>query len=621
MKAEFLRTLLICLAGFLLANGTSAAAELRPNILWLTSEDHGPHLGCYGDDFATTPSVDALAKRGLRYTHAWSNAPVCAPARTTLIAGLYASSTGGEHMRSMVPFPAGKQMFPQLLRDAGYYCTNNVKEDYNVATPGRPWDDSSRKAHWRNRAAEQPFFAVFNSGKSHESQIRKRPHQAIHDPAKVRLPAYHPDTPEARQDWAQYYDVVSEADADAGERLKELDEAGLAEDTIVFYFADHGSGMPRNKRWPCNQGLHVPLVVHIPEKFKDLWPDDYAPGGTSDRLVSFVDFAPTVLSLAGVEPPSWLEGHAFLGKYSIPPQPFAFGFRGRMDEKIDLVRSVTDGRYVYVRNYHPHRIYGQYLNYMFQTPTTRVWHRLHIEGSLNPAQNAFWQQKPPEELYDLETDRDEVHNLAGSAEHRAVLEKLRAALQSHILETRDLGFLTEAEMHERASGCSPYDMAREPGKYPLERILATAELAANRDAEAIPALVQGCEDEDSAVRTWAVTGLLVRERAGVAAGHGTLVSLLADPSPSVRVVAAEALARFGEPGDETLALRVLADHADASKQGVFVAVAALNSIDHLGPHAEPLRAVLRKQPAVRAPHARYDSYVGRLLNPNDSPTD
>jgi len=621
MKLRLAITCAICATSLLASWIEASAADVRPNIIWLTSEDHGPHMGCYGDDYATTPNVDALANRGLRYLHAWSNAPVCAPARTTLISGLYASSTGAEHMRSMVPFPAGKQMFPHLLRESGYYCTNNAKEDYNIETAGQPWDDSSRRAHWRNRSPRQPFFAVFNSTKSHESQIRRRPHQAIHDPAKVRLPAYHPDTPEVREDWAQYYDVVSEADADAGERLKELEAGGLAEDTVVFYFADHGSGMPRNKRWPCDQGLHVPLVVYIPEKFQHLRPADYAPGGTSERLVSFVDFAPTVLSLAGVKPPSWLEGQAFLGKFIAPPQPFVFGFRGRMDEKIDLVRSVTDGRYVYVRNYLPHRIYGQYLNYMFQTPTTRVWHQLHTEGKLNPAQDAFWRAKPSEELYDLATDRDEIHNLSDSVKHQGVLEKLRVALQHHMLETRDLGLLPEAEMHERSGGRSPYDMAREPGKYPLERILSTAELAANRDPQSLPALVQGCEDEDGGVRFWAVTGLLIREKKGVAAGHGTLVSLLADPSPSVRVAAAEVLARFGEPADETLALRVLTDHADASGQGVFVAVAALNAIDHLGARAEPIRAALRKRPAVRTPHPRYDSYVGRLLKPNDPPAE
>src|SRR3569623_373537 len=183
---------------------------------------------------------------------------------------MYPRSTGSEHMRSMVPYPSGKKMYPQFLREAGYYCTNNSKEDYNLTKPGEVWDKSGA-AHWKNRAKGQPFFAVFNCTKSHESQIRKRPHEKIHDPAKVRVPAYHPDTPEVREDWAQYYDQVSEADAVAGEHLAELAEAGLTEDTIVFYYADHGSGMPRNKRWPRESGLHVPLVDYIPEKFKVLW--------------------------------------------------------------------------------------------------------------------------------------------------------------------------------------------------------------------------------------------------------------------------------------------------------------------------------------------------------------
>ena len=300
----------------LLVTVYAVAAELpRPNILWITSEDHGQQMGCYGDALATTPNVDKLAARGMIYTHVWSCAPVCAPARTTLISGIYAQSTGGEHMRSLVAFPAGKKMFPQLLRDAGYYCSNNSKEDYNLAKPGKVWDESSKKAHWRNRTTGQPFFVVFNSEKSHESKIRARPHTLIHDPAKVRVPPYHPDTPEVRRDWAQYYDIVSEADADAGKLLVQLDADGLAENTIVFYFGDHGSGMPRSKRWPYDSGLRVPLVVFIPEKFKDLRPPDYKVGGTSDRLVSFVDCAPTVLSLAGVKAPEWMQGRAFLGKF------------------------------------------------------------------------------------------------------------------------------------------------------------------------------------------------------------------------------------------------------------------------------------------------------------------
>ncbi|HVR76562.1 MAG TPA: sulfatase-like hydrolase/transferase, partial [Planctomycetota bacterium] len=349
----------------------------RPNILWITCEDMGPHLGCYGSPDAVTPGLDSFAARSLRYLNVWSNAPVCAPARTAIISGLYPTSTGSEHMRSLVRLPDGFRMFPQLLRDAGYYCANNAKEDYNLEKPGQVWDDSSRRAHWRNRKPGQPFFAVFNLEITHESKIRSRPHTPVHDPAKVRLPAYHPDVPEVRRDWAQYHDNVAAMDAQAGKIIDDLEEDGLAGDTIVFFFGDHGSGMPRSKRSACDSGLRVPLLVHVPDRFLGLAPKDYAAGGTTSRLVSFVDLAPAVLSLAGVKPPAWLQGRAFLGPHEAPPARFLFGFRGRMDERIDLVRCVTDGRFVYVRNYLPHRIAGQHVEYMFETPTTRSWKALY----------------------------------------------------------------------------------------------------------------------------------------------------------------------------------------------------------------------------------------------------
>ncbi|HRX79964.1 MAG TPA: sulfatase, partial [Pirellulaceae bacterium] len=240
----------------------TAEDSLRPNVLWITSEDNGPHLGCYGDDYATTPNLDALAARGMIYRTCWSNAPVCAPARTTIISGMYPTSLGAEHMRSMTQLPDAFKMYPVYLREAGYYCTNNSKEDYNVKPTGEVWDDSSGKAHWKKRADGQPFFAIFNHTISHESKLRTRPHKAVHDAAKVRVPAYHPDTPEVRQDWAQYYDRITEMDALAGENLQEIAAAGLADDTIVFYYGDHGSGMPRSKRWPYNSGLQVPLIVY-----------------------------------------------------------------------------------------------------------------------------------------------------------------------------------------------------------------------------------------------------------------------------------------------------------------------------------------------------------------------
>lgn len=590
------------------------AEQTRPNILWITSEDTGPHLGCYGDSYATTPNLDALAARGLLYRYCWSNAPVCAPARTTIIAGLYPPSTGSEHMRSMTRLPASFKMYPQYLREAGYYCTNNSKEDYNLEKPGKVWDDSSNKAHWKNRSPGQPFFAIFNHTVSHESQIRTRPHQAVHDPAQVRVPAYHPDAPAVRQDWAQYYDKVTEMDALAGKNLRELEAAGLAADTIIFYYGDHGSGMPRNKRWPYNSGLHVPLLVYIPEQFKHLRPEEYAAGGQSERLVSFVDLAPTLLSLCGIQPPEHMQGHAFAGQYVAPPQPYVYGFRGRMDERYDLVRSVRDERYVYIRNYMPHKPYGQHVNYMFQTPTTVVWKSLFEAGKLNAEQARFWHTKPPEELYDLQSDRDEVHNLAASPEHQEILQRLRQAQQELAMRIRDVGFLPEGEIHSRAANSTPYETGHDDARYPLAKILAAAELASSLKPEAVDDLKTALADSDSAVRYWAALGLLMREKAGLQAAHEELRRALADESPYVRVIAGEALGRYGTQEDVDTVLPVLLVAANQEQSGMYSAIWALNAIDILDGRARPLMPQIKSLPP-KLPKAdgRLSEYVPRLI--------
>ena len=581
------------LAVYLLTSaGVFADDAPRPNILWLTTEDIGPHLGCYGDSYATTPNLDALAARSLRYRHAWSNAPVCAPARTTIISGLYPPCTGSEHMRSMARLPGGMQMFPQYLRAAGYYCTNNSKEDYNLEKPGRVWDESSARAHYRNRGDGQPFFAVFNNTITHESQIRKRPHQLVHDPAQARIPACHPDAPEVRHDWAQYYDNITTMDAWVGRMLAELAENGLADDTIVFFYGDHGSGLPRNKRSACNSGLQVPLIVHVPEKLRQLAPVGYVPGGDTGRLVAFIDLAPTMLSLAGVTIPAHFQGHAFLGSAAGAPQPYLYGFRGRMDERYDFVRSVRDDRYVYVRNFAPHRPAGQHVEYMFETPTTSTWKRLVDAGQLNAEQSAFWQPKAPEELYDLEQDPDEVHNLAQSKSHQAVLERMRAALHAWMLDIRDLGCLPEDELHERSKGTTPYEMGHDPERYPLPRILAVAELASSLRPGAEQELQSSLQDPDNAVRYWGAAGLLMRGETAVRGSSDKLHALLSDPSPSVRVVAAEGLGKFGNAGDAKQAIDVLLGYAPLKQNRLFVSVAALNALDELDSKAAGRMSVI-----------------------------
>ncbi|WP_166826424.1 sulfatase family protein [Thalassoroseus pseudoceratinae] len=566
-----------------------SAADL-PNILWVSSEDNGPHLGCYGDEYADTPNIDALASRGIVYLNAWSTAPVCAPARTTIISGMYPPSLGAQHMRSMVQLPDSFKMFPQYLREAGYYCTNNSKEDYNLRKPGEVWDESSRKAHWRGRKDGQPFFSVFNFTTTHESQIRKRKgHKPVHDPAKVRVPAYHPDAPEVRQDWAQYYDKLTEMDRQVGRVLQELDDDGLRENTIVFYFGDHGAGMPRSKRWPYNSGLHVPLVVSIPEKYRSLTTEKSIANSKSNRLVAFVDFAPTVLSLAGVEPPSHMEGRAFLGRHEAGAKPFLHGFRGRMDERIDMVRTIRNQRFQYIRNYLPHRRYGEHVDYMFQTPTTKVWKARFDAGELNEQQSHFWQVKPSEELYDLRSDPDQVHNLVNSPEHAKVLRDLRIAQHDFLMETRDTGFLPEAMMHERAGNSTIYDMAHDPDRYPLREILEVADLATFRPAKQVNTkLLPKLFADDAAIRYWAVIGFTVRGEEAVRFAEDDLIERFSDDSASVAIAAAEAVARYGSKANRDAALEVLVKYADPQTKDVFTSTLALNALDIVGADAKPV---------------------------------
>ena len=604
-----LRTILIaaCLA--------VPVAGDTPNILWISSEDNGPHLGVYGDSYADTPNLDTLGGRGMIYRNAWSTAPVCAPARTTIISGMYPPSTGSQHMRSMARLPSSMRMFPQYLRDAGYYASNNAKEDYNLEKPGQVWDESSRQAHWRNRAPGQPFFAVFNFTVTHESQIRMRPHKAIHDPATVRVPAFHPDTEVSRRDWAQYHDKITEMDAMAGRVLAELREDGLEEDTIVFYWADHGPGMPRGKRWTYNSGLHVPMILYIPDKFRDLRPADYAEGGESGRLVGFIDLAPTVLSLAGVEPPEHFQGHAFAGEFEARPQPYSYAFRGRMDERYDMVRSVRDERYIYIRNFMPHRIYGQYIQYMFQTPTTAEWHELYQAGSLKPPRTHFWETKPAEELYDLAEDPDETRNLAASPAHQAILARMRAARREWSLAIRDLGFLPEHTIHERTGEDTPHSLGADPARYPLDRIMRMAELSTSMNEGAQGTLRAGLSDSESAVRYWAAIGALVRGRAAVATLSEPLRDALSDKDPTVRIAAAEALGRFGDEQDVGRVLKVLLGYADARQHGLFLAMAALNALDYMDERARPVLSQVSALPtADPEANPRFRAYLPNLVD-------
>ncbi len=452
-RRKFLRTA-AALPGASETLARAGKTPARPNIVWIVAEDIGPDLGCYGDVYARTPILDKLAGQGLRYTHAFSVSGVCAPSRCALATGMYPTSIGAMHMRTRIVPPADVKCFTESLRAAGYYCANNGKTDYQFEAPFTAWDHNAPEAHWRNRPDKnQPFFAVFNHRVSHESQIRVADAQyrentrrltpeQFHDPGKAELPPYYPDTPLVRKDWARYADNVTAFDYQAGDILRQLDEDGLGGNTAVFVFGDHGRGLPRAKRWIYDSGIRVPLVVR--------WPGHVPAGAVSDRLVSFVDFGPTVLSIAGIDIPERMQGVPFLGGRAAAPRKYIYAARDRMDETYDLIRAVRGKKFKYIRNYQPEKPYAQHIGYMDQMPTMREWRRLHAEGRLEGPQRLFFQQtKPLEELYDTEADPHEIRNLAGSPEYVETLEKLRREHLRWTRETGDLGHTPEAAMLER----------------------------------------------------------------------------------------------------------------------------------------------------------------------------
>ncbi len=596
MTLSFLRPLfgsLLVAAAALVAN----AAD-RPNVVWITTEDMSPNLGCYGDPDARTPNLDRLASRSVRYTRAFAVAGVCAPSRSTLISGRYASTIGSQHMRSLATLPPELKILPQILRERGYYTTNNFKEDYNFETPPDAWDASARDAHWRNRGSGQPFFSVFNLMVTHESRLRfddeayARLTQRLtpdqrQDPARVTLPSWLPDDPAVRREWARYLELISAADHRVGDLLRELEEAGLSEDTIVIFFSDHGAGLPRAKQFIYEAGLHVPLLVHVPEKWRHRVPA--SPGTTDDRLVSLVDLAPTVLSMVDLPVPSTMQGKAFLGPATTAPRSHVYAIRDRMDERIDMNRTVSDGRFKYHRNYLPHLPHFPWLDYMDLLETSKAFRRLAADKALPPGLAAFMAgRKPLEELYDLSTDPDELNNLSADHAHAPVLKRLREEHFDWVRRTRDTGFIPEQMLRELSQD-SEYNYGQSDA-YLIDRCIATVRLV-ERGASAVPDLRRALKDPYPPVRFWAATGLATLGREAAPAAQD-LQAALTDQFAEVAIAAAEALSYLGQPGP---GLPVL--ERSLSSEAPVVRLAAANVIDRIDEEARPILPAIRRAAA------------------------
>ena len=523
--------------------------NLKPNILWLVSEDNSLHyMNLYTEGGAEMPNISSLASTGVVFENAFSNAPVCSVARSTIITGVYAPRIGTQYHRrmSLVKLPNNVKPLPVYLKEAGYYTTNNSKEDYNFIKDGAIWDESSGKASYKNRKKEQPFFHVQNFHNTHEGQLhfdKEHLENALknNNLDSIKPFPYHPDTPTFRYTQSLYHNHHKDVDNEIGKFLKKLENEGLLENTIIFYYADHGGVLPRSKGYIFESGLNVPLVVRIPEKFKKLSP--FKAGTRTSSFVEFVDLVPTVLSLAGIEIPKSVDGKPFLGKkikrFELEKQNTTFGYADRFDEKYDLVRSIRVGKYKYIRNYQPFNIDGLYNFYRYKMLAYKEWYNLFIGGKLNEVQSQFFRPRKPEGLYNIDEDPHETNNLVNDISYNETLLDLRSKLNDHLISINDLSFLPEP--HLLKNGLNDIVGYSEKNKDLIKKLIEISDLQLYDYNEVSSQIKDALTDNNPWVRYW---GLIVCSTFGnQALENKDKISFIFenDPENLVRMRAAEFL--------------------------------------------------------------------------------
>ncbi len=573
-------TLLLCtiVLGFCLNTGLLAQdSSERPNIVWLVTEDNAWHyLRLYNPDGAAMPHIEALAEQGIVFNHAFSNGPVCSVARSTLISGCYAPRIGAQYHRRMdwAPLPEGLDMFPAYLRKAGYYTTNNNKQDYNLLLAEDVWDESSPQASYQNRKPGQPFFHVQNFGITHEGQLHfsrekmeNTPTEA--DPVAMKPFPYHPDTETSRYTYAWYQDLHQKADAQMGQFIETLRAEGLLENTIIFYYGDHGGVLPRSKGYIYESGLHVPLVVYVPEKWKALSP--VAAGSRTDAFVQFIDFGPTVLNLAGVAVPEQMDGKPFLGR-GVSPEALrqrntTFSYADRFDEKYDLVRAMRKGNFKYMRNYQPFNPDALFNFYRNKMLLWQEWTDLYAAGELDETQQQFFQARAPEALYDLENDPHEVHNLVDDPDYHEILLELRGELQQHLRSLPDLSFFPEPWFLEK--GLSNPVQFGQQHQSEIAALIDLADLSLLPFAEAKSGIRQALRSGNVNERYWAliVCSSFGRDASGFQQQARKMIQK--DPEVLVQMRAVEFLSLTGETVEPTGIVNLL-DKAATETEAILM---------------------------------------------------
>lgn len=553
--------LLSLLFGVFLCSCESAPKE-KPNILWITIEDTSPQfIGCYGNENASTPVIDKLAEEGVRFSNAFSTGAVCAASRSTIITGVRTFKAGTGHQRSQYPIPDYIKGFPYYLKQLGYYTTNNYKTDYNIANEKdfikESWDECSGKATWKGRKEGQPFFSVFNFPESHQSRTMSWTfeqyvkHVWNHLPEEDRIadeafdmPPFYNNTPEMRKQFARVYNSIKLTDNRIGELLQKLEDDGLTDDTIIFFYADHGEGIPRGKTNGINLGYRVPFIVWFPEKHKHLSP--WETGEITDRLINFEDLGPTMIDLLGGEVPEYMRGQRLFNADSEYDKDLLLLSTDRVDNGLDLVRTVTDGKYVYSRNFMPFIPEVRYINYLEIADITKHMRNDLKHGKLNAFQSGIFNERPYEMLHDIENDIWEEHNLADNPKYKSVLQKMRQHLDTELLKAKDVMLIPEYEMVKLSETQTAYEYRLDETKYNFDEIYKVASLSGKKGEDVVKSQIDYLNHDDKLVRYWAIVGLMSQNPSQLRPYESKLKEAVQDDYAAVAITASAILyKKFG----------------------------------------------------------------------------
>ena len=623
--------------GFALAALTTSVnatfAWQKPNILWITIEDTSPQfIGCYGNKDARTPAIDRLASEGIRFTNAFSTGTVCSPSRSCIITGVKTYKMGTGNHRSNYPIPGFMKGFPYYLQMAGYYTTNNSKTDYNVANAGNftkeAWNESSGKAGWENRKPGQPFFAVFNFNDSHQSRTMTESYSwylknvldELHEKERIgenefEMPPFYSNSPEMRRQFARVYNSIKLTDNKIGALLAKLEQDQLKDSTIIFFYADHGEGIPRGKTNGINLGYRVPFVIWFPELYKHL-----SPWGTSgmvtDELIDFEDLAPTLISLAGAKVPDYLKGRILIGKDRSKKTDHLVLSTDRSDNGIDLVRSVTNGKYMYSRNFMPFMPEARYIRYMEIGEIKQQMRKELAANQLNPLQKSLFEDRPAEFLYDIENDIWETKNLANDPAYKPILEKMRSQLKNEVLQARDVLFLPEYEIGLISKTTTPYEFRLDNKNYPLAEIYKAASLSGFRGKDITEKQIKLLSSTNKIVRYWAILGLRSQSPEDLKSFSESIIRAMKDSYPPVAITASAIL--YQVSGNKLAEENLKKQCTGANMDLALMAINYLLYVDRKQPFADVIQSVHKMKGSNYNVKAACMDFLGSMkLVPNN----